>query len=95
MIRSHMPVPRNRVPYCATVYLMGGTIHIKVKETRVAVPYKTARDAWDAALGACEQAGLDGVDWVRAHPPDIMPSTPRRAAVAAIRAVHYAQQVAV
>ena len=32
-------MPRNRVPFGATVYLMGSTSHIKVNETRIAVPY--------------------------------------------------------
>lgn len=82
----------NKVPFGSTVYLMGKKICIKVKGVRAEVEFKTASDAWEAALQVCEMAGLD-VSWVRENPVHIRPSTPRRAAVAAIRRVAHAQEL--
>lgn len=84
----------NLVPFGATVYLMGKKICIKVKGVRAEVEFKTAADAWEAALQVCEMARLtEEVAWVRENPVHIFPSTPRRAAVAAIRRVAHAQEL--
>lgn len=86
---------RNKLPFASIVYLVGTRVHVKVSNTTLTFEAKSAKESWEGALAVCDMAGVDdeAVAWVRENPCHIIPSTRRRAAVAAIKRVAHAQDL--